>query len=536
MKHLIPVMIILLMVSTSFVGVGNQVEELMVDNEEIEQPVQTSKGPMDSPWPMQCHDLHHTSRSPYSTSHIDGLEKWRRCNIEFGHGGANGGPVIDNEGTIFYGDEDENVYAINPNGTIKWVYEAFMWITSAPALSEDGTIYVTSWDKYIYALNSTNGKLIWRLNSLDGIIYSSPVIGSDGTVYFGTLRNSNKGDIIAVNPNGTIKWHYETGNRIYSHPAIGDDGTIYIGSDDRYLYAMNTNGTLKWRFKTGHHIKAPPSIADDGTIYIPSYDDYLYAIYTNGTLRWKCPDVGAATNPAIGEDGTIYLSHYNTFHAINPNGTKKWTTGLGNGRHIDGSSCAISSEGTIYVGVNIGDGAGGEILALNPDGSEKWSKKISDDYCDSSPCIGKDGTVYIGSKGDTCGYLHAFGPVESNSPPLKPTIMGKSVIDRRTEYAYRFIANDPDNNPISFYIDWGDGNKGWTSEKASEEHCYFEHEWWSKGNYTIRCKAKDVMGGESDWSYLSITVPLSYNNPLWWLNDLLDRFPLSQRLFEFIVN
>jgi len=34
MKHLIPVMVILLMVSTSYVGVGNQVEELMVDRDE----------------------------------------------------------------------------------------------------------------------------------------------------------------------------------------------------------------------------------------------------------------------------------------------------------------------------------------------------------------------------------------------------------------------------------------------------------------------------------------------------------------------
>ena len=489
------------------------------------------------PWSMQCHDLHHSSRSPYSTSHIDGLEKWRRRGIRDGFGGVIGGPIIDNKGIIYYGDQDDYIYAIYPNGTMKWAYKTYMWILSAPALAEDGTLYVTSWDTRLYALNSTTGKLKWKLGALGGVISGSPAIGTDGTIYFGTVRDFDKGDIIAVNPNGTIKWYYEAGNRIYSDPAIGDDGTIYIGSDDGYLYAMNPNGTLKWRYKTGHHIKAPPSIAADGTIYVPSYDDYLYAFYPNGILKWKCDGVGAATNPAIGEDGTIYLSNYDTFHAVYPNGNLKWTYDLGSSRHIDASSCAISSEGTIYVGVNIGSGSAGELLALNPDGTIKWSKKLSDESCDSSPCIGEDGTVYIGSKGNTGGYLHAFGPVESNSPPEKPKITGKSLIDRRIEYEYRFVANDPDNNPISFYIDWGDGkDSGWTLERASGEKCYYEHEWWRKGNYTIRCKAKDVMGEESDWAYLSITVPHSYNNPFWWLNGLLDRFPLLLRLFDFIMN
>ena len=43
---------------------------------------------IDSPWPMQCHDLRHTSRSPYSTTNVTGLEKWRRHGIRIGFGGV----------------------------------------------------------------------------------------------------------------------------------------------------------------------------------------------------------------------------------------------------------------------------------------------------------------------------------------------------------------------------------------------------------------------------------------------------------------
>ena len=114
------------------------------DLEEITIPVESpqtsvSSGPIDSPWPMKCHDLHHTSRSPYSTANVTGLEKWRfRCD------GVNGGPIIGDDGTIYFGDEDWDIYAIYPNGTLRWKYHTDGDITSAPALAEDGTLYVGS--------------------------------------------------------------------------------------------------------------------------------------------------------------------------------------------------------------------------------------------------------------------------------------------------------------------------------------------------------------------------------------------------------
>ena len=82
MKHLFPIMVILLLVSTSFVGVGNQVEELMVnrdemDNEAVNQPTVLENSLIEHIWPMQGYDRKHIGRSPYSTADNPGIEKWR---------------------------------------------------------------------------------------------------------------------------------------------------------------------------------------------------------------------------------------------------------------------------------------------------------------------------------------------------------------------------------------------------------------------------------------------------------------------------
>jgi hypothetical protein len=38
---------------------------------------------------------------------------------------------------------------------------------------------------------------------------------------------------------GTKLWEFETGGGVYSSPAIGSDGTVYVGLLDNKLYAIN---------------------------------------------------------------------------------------------------------------------------------------------------------------------------------------------------------------------------------------------------------------------------------------------------------
>ncbi|MCK5560226.1 MAG: PQQ-binding-like beta-propeller repeat protein [Thermoplasmata archaeon] len=93
------------------------------------------------------------------------------------------------------------------------------------------------------------------------------------------------------------------------------------------------------------------------------------------------------------------LSPYNT--STNP-GTLMWEFITGD--NVD-SSPAIGSNGTIYVG-----SFDGNLYAIYPNGTEKWSYTMLNEV-HSSPAIGPDGTIYVGtSYYITNSYLSAINP------------------------------------------------------------------------------------------------------------------------------
>lgn len=265
----------------------------------------------------------------------------------------------------------------------KWKYETLDHIDSSPAIGADGTIYFGT----LFRMNalSPTGTMKWRYQT-SGNIQSSPAVGSDGTVYFGCADNY----LYALDPTGTLKWRYQVNSVSYSSPAIGSDGTIYIGSTDSYLYAINPTGTLKWRYQTGGGwIESSPAIGSDGTIYIGSNDNYLHAITPTGTLKWKYYTGSIMkSSPAIGSDGTIYIGSGDYYlYAITSTGSLKWRYYTGG---VIDSSPAIGSDGTLYFGCY-----DGYLYALNPTGALKW-RYYSGGWILSSPAIGSDGTIYYG--------------------------------------------------------------------------------------------------------------------------------------------
>ena len=449
-------------------------------------------GPMNSSWPMYCHDTHHTGRSPYSTAdNPPGHMKWRFENDKIGC--LYGSSAIDSNGIIYFGGVD--FFALYPNGTLKWQYPIEGWSESCPAIDDNGTIYVATAygdPNYIYAIYP-NGTLKWRywIGGATNIL-SSPVIGLDGTIFFGCGQS-----IVALYSNGTLRWQHSTNHLVYSSPAIGDDGTVYCGCHDTYLYALYpNNGTVKWMFKTGDWIRVSPCIADDSTIYCVSLDSYLYAINPNGTMNWKT-NVGAGTSPTIGQDGTIYAG-WSNLYAVNPDGSVKWIYSSAGG--IEGGTPCTSREGIIYFGTY-----NGYLIAVNPNGTEAWKAPIG--QCQSAPAIDEEGNLYIGGMdGNLVGYLYAFGPggvlkVEANGPY-------NAMYNQSVQFAGTIYGGIP---PYNCHWDFGDGN---TSEEQNPKHTYCQIGSFnatfnvtdSEGNYSSDTAKVTII---ARWPLVTITKPVN---------------------------
>ena len=243
-----------------------------------------------------------------------------------------GEPNVGPDGTIYIGSWDTYVYAVNSDGSLKWKYQTDGAIAplASPTLSLDGkTIYVGSGDPNkdeggtLYALNYSNGTVTvsWKVEGLDKMRVSGPVVGTDGTIYA-----TGGGRLNAFDKNGVKLWESDQDTASSLTPSLSSDGTIYTGTgNDGKVYAINSsNGKTKWSYQTGQNpnytgsnpkdpqygVLATIVIGADGIIYVGAMDGAMHALNTDGSLLWKYT-TGDNINencPAIGPDGSLYFS------------------------------------------------------------------------------------------------------------------------------------------------------------------------------------------------------------------------------------
>ncbi len=126
-----------------------------------------------------------------------------------------------------------NVAVSDGNGSSVATGTSLMSVVSSSPWPEFGEGMQSTRLSAALSATPTTGAFEWSYPISLSLGASSPVIGADGTIYFGADK------LYAINPNGGLKWSYTTGSVILSSPAIGADGTIYFGSADYNLYAIH---------------------------------------------------------------------------------------------------------------------------------------------------------------------------------------------------------------------------------------------------------------------------------------------------------
>lgn len=226
--------------------------------------------------------------------------------------GINSSPLIGFNNWVYWGSINNRFYGWDVDQGRVWNKDIGGQIISSPVQStQDGTVYVITLNGELHAFNPDFSVAFPSLE-IGGQVKSSPAVGIDGTLYFGSLNDT----FYAVQPDNTLKWTFSTGGQIVSSPAIDENGIIYFGSKDGNLYAIEDLGVdspnLKWSKFVGSEIAgSSPSIGNDGVIYIGVSGEFpkVIAVNKNGDIEWCfSTENGMNSTPTIGEDGTIYIS------------------------------------------------------------------------------------------------------------------------------------------------------------------------------------------------------------------------------------
>jgi hypothetical protein len=147
-----------------------------------------------------------------------------------------------------------------------------------------------------------------------------------------------------------------------------------------------------------------------------------------------------------------------------------------------------------------------------------------------------DGVNNIGPWSETW----SFTVTKENSPPNKPDKPeGIKKGKPGEEYTYSTSTTDVDADKVFYIFDWGDLEFGTTFSYDSGETINSSHIWAEQGEYSIKAKAIDEHGYESEWSDpLSVSMPKTkiYNPMIQLLFRILERFPILNKILNQIIS
>ena len=432
---------------------------------------------------------------------------------------------LDNKDEIIsYKDGKDNNYQTtiycldSSNGEVEWT-KTFdsSWIFHASIgdiLGDDnneiilclGDLFYRS-NHYIYCLDGNNGDTYWK-KWTDGYPLCCEVsdVNNDGeneviASVSGRVNSVNNiGYLYCLNSGGIELWNFSEFLGDFRHfclDNLNNDNYKEILTEDEgcILCVSGLNGSVLW-----NHISDPAY----GSIQSIETGDLI------GNSSGK--------EVIIGGVGGVYC----LFGGNTPpqDGREIWHlyTGAFYNDYVMSTTIGdIDKDGLLDVACltfQYSQQVNGRVIAINgQDGSCLWEYENcgADTYEKSIMCLDLNGDGYNEVVAKDRYYICALiTPIEDNTPPNNPTIEGPTNGKVGIKYDYKLKAVDPDGDYVKFFIDWGDGNtSNWIGPYEPGKEITVSHIWTKIGTYTIKVKAKDIFGAESDWVSLPVTMPLS---------------------------
>lgn len=305
---------------------------------------------------------------------------------------------------------------------VQWSYkwgEENKFSSKGAMVSRDGSVY-TAARGLIRKLNPDDGSVIWEKDmgkNSSGITSSPAIEGRDGKI----LLTTGDKELHALDPGtGDESWHFRMDTHSYSNETpIAPDGTIFV-RDKRDLIALNPDGKVKYRFPIeddGHQVRY---MENDGTAYVES-NRGIFAVNPDGTEKWHIPGNNVERFPT--DPDRIYTLHdkwsthpsgvnifQNSIIARDPEtGEKLWERMFGESQNPEEvkqrSMFILPGNEKLFSGAQIFGADRGKIFVKESKkihcldastGKTIWNKEF--EKTPAIKLIGDDGTLYVYGK------------------------------------------------------------------------------------------------------------------------------------------
>ena len=382
--------------------------------------------------------------------------------------------------------------------------------------------------------------------------------------------------VAALDTDGTLLWEKTYGGtKLDSGRSICQTDNGYLicgytesfgaGENDIYLLNIDKQGTILWENTyggSGAELGFDIIQTSDGNFVLvgasgsdrANYDIYLVKIDAMGTVLWEqyhgAPggDGGYDRGHAVVETtdgGFLIIGETNYGDALNmlvvktdEQGDDEWMQIYGDRLHDHGSSIIQSSDGDYVLCGRIDTTNEGSkemrIMKITDAGVEVWSHTIATSGADWATAVietpdqgllftGHTSSFGAGSYDVLVMKTDEFG-VMNQQPETPDAPVGPTDGSINEEYTFTAVTVDPDAEDIFYRFDWGDGTMSdWIGPFASGGICETIHSWEEQGSFEITVKARDVNGGESDWSdplHVSMAKAKLTWIPTWLKEDL----------------
>jgi outer membrane protein assembly factor BamB len=341
-------------------------------------------------------------RTPYQGPSTQPSPAWT-----FGLGTAFTGLAIAADGTIYSGTTANQLYALNPDGTQRWVALLPNPVADSPSIGRDGTVYVSTYaypTTHVVAVDPANGMIKWsqELNNTRGggtplLTASNEVIVAANDIVFYSTNGVETRTIVVDDGRSTGPLTRGPAQELYAYIARNDNKVAL-----RRYEPQSLQFPLTWEV-----IRNMPGIGFSSPTYAALFNNTVISPFWQDVLVTVNKNTGDATpvccsTPTNYTGGVNVDAFGNSYVRARSGAIAKYRADL----IFDGvAGPAIAGEYQDYwVGNAVLDGGGlivgnwtdGTLRAYNAQLTLIWSLALgATQRGEATPAIAKDGTLIV---------------------------------------------------------------------------------------------------------------------------------------------